>query len=152
VVRFSAEAGNFFLHHRVQTGSGAHPASYPMVTRALGVKRPGREADHSPSSNAEIRNAWNCTSAHTIHLHGVVHRAQGQLYLYFPIQIYLLFITNRVTISVEFHGVMNKKVGCIRQEHTKKVSYHTLIFLQSDQQNEHVLITRVHFVLFRSAV
>jgi hypothetical protein len=25
-------AGNFFLHHRVQTGSGAHPASYPMGT------------------------------------------------------------------------------------------------------------------------
>jgi hypothetical protein len=23
----------FFLHHRVQTGSGAHPASYPMGTR-----------------------------------------------------------------------------------------------------------------------
>jgi len=26
-------AGNFSLHHRVQTGSGAHPASYPMGTR-----------------------------------------------------------------------------------------------------------------------
>jgi hypothetical protein len=29
-VRFPAGAGNFFLHHRVQTGSGTHPASYPM--------------------------------------------------------------------------------------------------------------------------
>jgi hypothetical protein len=29
-VRFSAGAGNFSLHHRVQNGSGAHPASYPM--------------------------------------------------------------------------------------------------------------------------
>jgi hypothetical protein len=28
-----AEAGKFSLHHRVQTGSGAHPASYPMGTR-----------------------------------------------------------------------------------------------------------------------
>jgi hypothetical protein len=27
-----AGAGNFSLHHRVQTGSGAHPASYPMCT------------------------------------------------------------------------------------------------------------------------
>jgi hypothetical protein len=26
-------AGNFSLHHRVQNGSGAHPASYPMGTR-----------------------------------------------------------------------------------------------------------------------
>jgi hypothetical protein len=25
--------GNFSLHHRVQNGSGAHPASYPMGTR-----------------------------------------------------------------------------------------------------------------------
>jgi hypothetical protein len=34
------------LHHSVQTGSGAHPASYPMGTV---VKRPGRESDHVPS-------------------------------------------------------------------------------------------------------
>jgi hypothetical protein len=31
-VRFSAGSGNS-LHHRVQNGSGAHPASYPMGTR-----------------------------------------------------------------------------------------------------------------------
>jgi hypothetical protein len=27
-------AGNFSLHHRVQNGSGAHPASYPVGTRS----------------------------------------------------------------------------------------------------------------------
>jgi hypothetical protein len=32
-VRFQARAGNFSLHHRIQNGSGAHPASYPMGTR-----------------------------------------------------------------------------------------------------------------------
>jgi hypothetical protein len=32
-VRFPAGAGNSSLHHRVQIGSGAHPASYPMVIR-----------------------------------------------------------------------------------------------------------------------
>jgi hypothetical protein len=32
-VRFPAVAGNFSLHHRVQNGSGAHSASYPMGTR-----------------------------------------------------------------------------------------------------------------------
>jgi hypothetical protein len=31
-VRFPTGAGNFSLHHRVQNGSGAHPASYPMGT------------------------------------------------------------------------------------------------------------------------
>jgi hypothetical protein len=33
-VRFSAGAGNFSLNHRVQTYSGAHPASYRMGTRS----------------------------------------------------------------------------------------------------------------------
>jgi hypothetical protein len=32
-VRFPAEEGNFSLNHRVQNGSGAHPASSPMRTR-----------------------------------------------------------------------------------------------------------------------
>jgi hypothetical protein len=32
-VRFPAEDGNFTVHHRVQNGSGAHPASYPMGAR-----------------------------------------------------------------------------------------------------------------------
>jgi hypothetical protein len=31
-VRFPAGTGNVSLHHRVQTGSGTHPASYPMGT------------------------------------------------------------------------------------------------------------------------
>jgi hypothetical protein len=31
-VRFSVGAGNFSAHHRIQNGSGAHPASYPMCT------------------------------------------------------------------------------------------------------------------------
>jgi hypothetical protein len=32
-VRFLAGAGNFSLHHHIQNGSGAHPASYPMGAR-----------------------------------------------------------------------------------------------------------------------
>jgi hypothetical protein len=41
--------GTNFLYV-VQTGSGTQLASYPMGTGALspGVKRPGREVDHSP--------------------------------------------------------------------------------------------------------
>jgi hypothetical protein len=48
----------FFLFHNVQTGSGAHPASFPLGTGGplLGVNRPGREADHSPPSSAEVKN------------------------------------------------------------------------------------------------
>jgi hypothetical protein len=32
-VRFPARAGSSSLHHRVQNGSGTHPASYSMGTR-----------------------------------------------------------------------------------------------------------------------
>jgi hypothetical protein len=44
--RVPAWAGNFSLHHRFQTGSGANPASYTMVTRgfSLGIKWQGRES------------------------------------------------------------------------------------------------------------
>jgi hypothetical protein len=37
-----------FLLHSFLTGSGAHPASYPMGTGVLyeELKRPGREGDH----------------------------------------------------------------------------------------------------------
>jgi hypothetical protein len=47
-VRFSAGARNISLHYRVQTGSGAHPASYPVGTRGSfpGLKRPRRETYH----------------------------------------------------------------------------------------------------------
>jgi hypothetical protein len=62
-VWFSVGAGNFSLHCHIQNGSGAHPASYPMGTKgfSLGVKRPGREADHSPPSSAEVKNDWSYT-------------------------------------------------------------------------------------------
>jgi hypothetical protein len=54
----------FSLLHVVQTGSGAHPASYPMGTgnSSPGVKRPGREADHSPPNSAEVKKMGIYTS------------------------------------------------------------------------------------------
>jgi hypothetical protein len=56
-VRFPARAGNLSLHHSVQNGSGAHPASYPMGTRGSfpGAKQPEREADHSPPTSSEVK-------------------------------------------------------------------------------------------------
>jgi hypothetical protein len=49
VVRFPAGAGIFSFQHRIHTGSGAHPYSYPVGTGSLspGVKWQGLEADHS---------------------------------------------------------------------------------------------------------
>jgi hypothetical protein len=52
-----------FLRHKVHTASGAYQTLYPISTGVIfsGVNRPGREYDHSPSSSAEIKNAWSYT-------------------------------------------------------------------------------------------
>jgi hypothetical protein len=58
-VRSSAGAKDFFSNLCVQTGSGAHPASCTMGTGGSfpgGKARPGRDADHSPPSSAEVVN------------------------------------------------------------------------------------------------
>jgi hypothetical protein len=57
-VRFPAEKREFSLLHGVQTGSGAHPATYPTGAWSSipGGKRPGPEADRSPPSIAQVKN------------------------------------------------------------------------------------------------
>jgi hypothetical protein len=63
-VRVSVGSRIFFFNV-VQTGSGVHPTSYSMGTGGAispGVKRPGREADHSPPANAEVKKMWIYTS------------------------------------------------------------------------------------------
>jgi hypothetical protein len=58
-VRSPAGAKDFSSILCVQIGSGAHRASYTMGTGGPfpGVKaRPGRDADHSPPSSAEVDN------------------------------------------------------------------------------------------------
>ena len=62
-VHIQAGARNFRVPDNVQTGSGAHPASCSF----LGVNRPGREADHSPASSAEVKNEWWHTSTTNIY-------------------------------------------------------------------------------------
>jgi hypothetical protein len=54
-IRFPAGAENISLHHNVQNGSGPAQPPIQWVTGALslGVKRPGREAGHSPPSSDE---------------------------------------------------------------------------------------------------
>jgi hypothetical protein len=54
-----AEAKDFSSNLCVQTGSAAHPASCPVGTWGPfpgGKARPGREADCSPPSSAEVVN------------------------------------------------------------------------------------------------
>jgi hypothetical protein len=58
-VRSLTGAEDFSCSPCVQTGSGAHPASYSMGTGGSfpgGKARPGHDADHSPPSSAEVKN------------------------------------------------------------------------------------------------
>jgi hypothetical protein len=56
----------FSILQIVQNGSEVHPTSYPMSTGggsvSPGVKRPGREVDHSPQTSAEVKKMWIYTS------------------------------------------------------------------------------------------
>jgi hypothetical protein len=45
---------------------------YPREIFPPGIKRRGREANHSPPSTAEVKNEWSYTYSHFIHLIGVV--------------------------------------------------------------------------------
>jgi hypothetical protein len=57
---------HFMFSRASQTGSGVHPASYPVATGkegngiSPGVKRPKRESNPSHSSSDEVKNggAW----------------------------------------------------------------------------------------------
>jgi hypothetical protein len=56
--RSPTEAEDFSSNLCVQTGSGAHPASCTVGTGGSlsgGKARPGRDADHSPPSSAEVK-------------------------------------------------------------------------------------------------
>jgi hypothetical protein len=58
-VRFPVGAKDFSCSLCVQTGSGAHPASCTMGTGgpfSRGKAWPGRDADYSPPSSAEVEN------------------------------------------------------------------------------------------------
>jgi hypothetical protein len=70
-VRFQAGTGNFSLHHRVQNGSGTHPASYPMGARG---SFPGVKLTTHLHLVPRSKNEWSYTSTPPI-------RLQGQLYL-----------------------------------------------------------------------
>jgi hypothetical protein len=72
-VRFPAGAPNFLFTtvSRMALGPTQPPIQWVPGPLSLGIKRPGREADHShlvPRS----KNAWSYTSTPTIRLHGVV--------------------------------------------------------------------------------
>ena len=55
VVIFPSEARDVSLFQSALTDSGA---TQPLIQWEPGVKQPGREADHSPPSGAEVKNEF----------------------------------------------------------------------------------------------
>jgi hypothetical protein len=81
-VRSPAEAEDFSSSLCVQTGSGAHPAPCTMGTGGPfpgGKARPGRDADHSPPSSAEVVNELEL---YLLHPQAPPWRVEGLLYFY----------------------------------------------------------------------
>jgi hypothetical protein len=73
-VRFPAGLGILLLTTASSTALGPTQPPIQWVPGALSleVKRPGREAHHSPPSSAEVKNAWRYISTPPIRLHSVV--------------------------------------------------------------------------------
>jgi hypothetical protein len=69
----------FSTERRPALGSTQPPIQWVPGALSPRVKRQGREADHSPPSSADVKNAWRYTSAPT---HDVMlyQNAKGQLY------------------------------------------------------------------------
>jgi hypothetical protein len=64
-VQFPAGVGTFLFTIASRTALGPTQPPIHMVPGAIfsGVKRPGREADHTPPSSAEVKNVWRYTSS-----------------------------------------------------------------------------------------
>jgi hypothetical protein len=106
------EAEDFFSSPCVQTGSGAHPASYPMGTGGPfpgGKARPGRDADHSTPSSANVKYELEL---YLLSPHVPPWRVAGQLYFsllcFLTSSIYVLRLvgddvltSNRMRIEAE---------------------------------------------------
>jgi hypothetical protein len=73
-VRFPAGARNFLFTTASRTA--LEPTQFPIQwvpeALSLGVKRPGREADHSPPSSAEVEEYVELYLHSSLRLHGVV--------------------------------------------------------------------------------
>jgi hypothetical protein len=93
-VRFPTGAANilFITASRRALGPTQPPIQWVPGSLSLVVKRPGREADHSPPSSAEVNNVWSYTSSPQYALTAWCSvKAQGQLYLYFAMSLVQIF-------------------------------------------------------------
>jgi len=107
----------FSLHHRIQNGSGAHPASYLMGTRGSFPDGKAAEAWNWPLTSMQCpsqrRNGTIPPSPQYAFMACSSFKAQGQLYLYLYLFIYLficnLYFVHFKIIYIEMMSVMSDK-------------------------------------------
>jgi len=107
-------AGNFSLHHCVQTKFLAHPVSYPLVTRGSFSRVKGGRAWSWPLTSiwGEFKNAWSYTSTlpyvfmawclvkYRLRLHCIMFSSAQWLYLYFTLLYFQLVQSYHKTLHV----------------------------------------------------
>jgi hypothetical protein len=119
----------FSLLHRVQIGSRAHPASYPIGTGGSfpGGKTLGLEANHSPPFSAKVKHGGAITSLpHTSSLRGAQLIKHGDNFTFFMIYLSRLLVTH--TMYRRMRG-WNWK-GCRRMKWWPNLRYYIGIFLE----------------------
>jgi hypothetical protein len=106
-VRSPAGGKDFSSNLFVQTSSGAHPASCTMGTVGPfpgGKARPGRDADHSPPSSAELVNEYEL---YILSSQGPPWRVEGRLY--FTLQRHITRLRTSTSLIQYFAVMVNVK-------------------------------------------
>ena len=86
-----------FSSPKVHTGPGSHPFSYSVGTGVFpGVKRSGREVDHSCPFSAVVKNEWSCTSTPPLCRRGVT----GTTFCLFPFNCCLFYSGSIIEVIV----------------------------------------------------
>jgi hypothetical protein len=97
------------LKHIQALGPTQPPIQWVLGALFLGIKRPGREADHSLPSSAEVKG-WVALYLHSPNTPSWPWwsvKAQGQLYLYFTLQA-IRTVTCLLLQERSYHGTVRK--------------------------------------------
>jgi hypothetical protein len=81
----------FTTASRPALGPTQPPIQWVLGALPLEVKRSGCEADHSPPSSAEVKNAWSCTSTLSIRLSCVILDNKTRNVFYYLVKNVLSF-------------------------------------------------------------
>jgi hypothetical protein len=141
-VRVPAGAGNFSLHHPVQNGSGAHPASYPLGTRGSFPRGKAVGAWSWPlTSNLMPRskNEWTYTSTPPVCLHGMVLSKKKTKAIFIWISILLMMLSENCILNTECSWRVFYK-----HMHSQKMNRGLLIYKTCfNQENDHWLPQKI---------